>query len=224
MHVSLYQSLIVPVCGLRRGHHRATLHTAVFTCSMCQPSLPAVADLFTTVWPEITQSICCFENDRANYSLSHQTLLSEDRQCCQSGRDAELGGRAVCALRIVWRLAVRVGVKSPSDTNGKDLVLVRRVVLLFFATPWHCRELSNKQYADHIQFKYFTDATTDASHHWPFTTKPIMPAVRFTTEVYYATDMMCLLLCACCLSLALLFWVTFSIVYYVIDSFPLFTH
>jgi len=65
-----------------------------------------------------------------------QTLLSEDRQCCESLRDAELGVRAVCA---VWgRLETRgeSGSKSPSDMTGEVLVLVRRVVLLCFSP--HC--------------------------------------------------------------------------------------
>jgi len=31
-------------------------------------------------------------------TLSSQTLLSKDRQCCESWRDAELGVRAVCAV------------------------------------------------------------------------------------------------------------------------------
>jgi len=30
--------------------------------------------------------------------FSGQTLLSKDRQCCESWRDAELGVRAVCAV------------------------------------------------------------------------------------------------------------------------------
>jgi len=55
--------------------------------------------LYTTVRPDVTWSICCFENDRANNSLSRQTMLSEDRQCCESQRDAELRDRAVCAVR-----------------------------------------------------------------------------------------------------------------------------
>jgi len=39
---------------------------------------------------------------------------------------------------------------------------------VFFATIWHCRELSDERYADHIQFKYWllqwlTPRTTDRS-------------------------------------------------------------
>jgi len=38
-------------------------------------------------------------------SLSRQTLLSEDRKCCESRRDAEFGVRAVCA--VINRLKTR---------------------------------------------------------------------------------------------------------------------
>jgi len=59
-------------------------------------------------------SICCSKNDRANYSLSRQTLWSEDLQYCESWRDAELVDRAVCTMNKVfewdlwweWELAI----------------------------------------------------------------------------------------------------------------------
>jgi len=63
--------------------------------------LPAVLTCFTCLLPydQKSRDRFGFENDRANSSLSRQTSLSEDRQCCESWRDAELGVCAVCAVR-----------------------------------------------------------------------------------------------------------------------------
>jgi len=66
-----------------------------------------------------------FGNDRANYSLSRQTLLSEDRQCCESWRDAELGVGALCAVRDRLETRGESESESSNDTTGEDLVLVR---------------------------------------------------------------------------------------------------
>jgi len=73
---------------------------------------------------------------------------------------------------------------------------------VFFATLWHCRELSDERYADHIQFKYWllrrlTPGITDRSP----------PDLRrqqsvFVAVVYYAVATTHLLLCTCCLLLA----------------------
>jgi len=64
--------------------------------------------------------------------------------------------------------------------------------------------------------------TTDARYHRPYAAHPMKPAVRFVAVIYYVIATMHLLLYTCCLSLAV-FFVTFSDVYYVIDSFSLFT-
>jgi len=119
----------VPVCCA------ATRATQPAVSLPIRPSLPAV-HLFTTVWPEVTRSICCFENDRANSSLSRLTFLGEDRHCCESWRDAELRVHAVCAMRDRLETRGESGSESPSDTTGEVLVLVRWVVLLFFS-PHH---------------------------------------------------------------------------------------
>jgi len=91
--------------------------------------------LFTGRWLEVTWPPLCFKLGHGFTTPSSQTLLRENRQCCESWRDAELGDRAVCAV---------------GDTTGEDLVLVRWVVLLCFSPH---RELSNERYDDHIQFK-----------------------------------------------------------------------
>jgi len=49
------------------------------------------------------------------YTLSRQTLLTEDRQCCESWRDAKLGVRTVCAVGD--RLETRGESESPCDTR-----------------------------------------------------------------------------------------------------------
>jgi len=111
--------------------------------------------LFTIVWIEVTWSPLSFKLGRGFTTLSRQTLLSEDRQCCESWRDAEHGVRAVCAVRDRLETCGESGSESPSDMTGEDLVLVHWVVLLFFVTTWHCRQLSDERYADHIQLKYW---------------------------------------------------------------------
>jgi len=54
-----------------------------------------------------------------------QTLLSEDRQCCEVWRDAELRVGAVCAVRDRLETCGGSGSEIPSDTTGEVLVLVR---------------------------------------------------------------------------------------------------
>jgi len=44
--------------------------------------------------------------------------------CCESWRDAELGVRAVCAVRNRSETRDESGSESPSDTTGEVLVLV----------------------------------------------------------------------------------------------------
>jgi len=116
MHVSSYQLLIVPVC----------CNAVAERCSplLSRPSLPAVLTCLVTYDRK--------ENDSANSSLSRQTLLSEDRRCWQSCRDAELGDGAVCAVTDPLETHGEGGSQSQSDTTGEDMVLVRCVVLLWF--------------------------------------------------------------------------------------------
>jgi len=89
---------------------------------------------------------------------------------------------------------------------------------VFFTTPWHCRGLSNERYADHIQFKYWllrrlmpgiTDRSPLALRRQQF-----VSSLSSTTPCHDASAALRLLLVA-----SSVFWVTFSVVYYVIDSF-----
>jgi len=61
-----------------------------------RPSFPAVLTCF--VWREVIWPLLCSNWGRDFSTLSSQTLLNKDRQCCESWRDAELGVRAVCAV------------------------------------------------------------------------------------------------------------------------------
>jgi len=141
MRVSSYQSLIVPVYSTHRLHDAAALarpaRAAPFnvliwlTCSVYRPCWPVY--LFTTAWPKVTWPPLCFKLRRGFTTLSRQTLLSEDRQCCESWRDAELGVGAVCGVRDRLETRGESGSESPSDTTGEDLVLVRWVVLPRFS-------------------------------------------------------------------------------------------
>jgi len=166
MCVPSYQPLIVPVCMLR------------LRCC-------------TT---EVTWSIYCFENDRANYLLSRQTLLSEDIECCESWRDAELGDCAVCLLTCGDSGSQLVGVAIRLTKHGS------RTAELFYVFSVSTETLSwavwrTIRWSHSIQVR--VDTTTDARHH-----RPTTPAVHGVAVVYYAISTTCLLLCACCLTLA----------------------
>jgi len=122
--------------------------------------------LFTT-WPEATWQFAVLKTIA-------WTLLFHIRLCWVKIDSAVSLGQipnlefVQCVLwGIVWRLVVS-GSESPSNTTGKVMVLVRWVILLFFATLWHCRELSDKRFADPTQFKYWllwqlTPGITDCS-------------------------------------------------------------
>jgi len=61
-----------------------------------------------------------FQTQARFATLSRQTLLSEDRQCCESWRDAELGVRAVCTVRDRLETRGESGSESPSDTDWRS--------------------------------------------------------------------------------------------------------
>jgi len=123
---------------------------------------------------------------RARFCDTFTSDLSEDRQCCESWRDAELGVCAVCAV---------------DDTTGKDLVLVRWVDLLCYSphcdTAWAVWQTIRLPHS--VQVLLAT--TTDARRHRPFAARPTTPAVRSVGVVYYEVATTRLLLSACCLSL-----------------------
>jgi len=186
-----------PRCAAR--HHRVCLFDELTQFTGC-------ADLFhlsTTIWPEVTWSICCFENNYTSYS--RQTLMSEGRQCCESWRDAEFGDRTVCAVVDGSEIRDESGSESPSDMTCKVLVLVRQVILLCFChtmtLPWTVWQTIHWPHA--VQILIAT--TTDTRHHRPFAAHATMPEVHFVTVMYHATATTRLLLCACCLSLATFF-------------------
>jgi len=196
LHTSYW---LYPCAALLRLSHAARRVTAEPTQFTGRADL---FHLFTTVWPEVTWSSCCFENDRASSSLSRQTSLIEDGQCCESWRDAELWHCAVCAVRNRLETRGESGSESPSDTTGEVLMLVRSVVLLVFrhivTLPWAVwRTIC---WPHPVQLLIAT--TTDTRHHWPFAVRPTTPAVRFVAVVYYAVATTRLLFCACCLPLA----------------------
>jgi len=173
---------------LRRRGLAALSATAVFTCSMRRPSLPAMLTcfhLFVTVRLDVTWPPLCCKLRRGFTTLSRQTLLSEGWQCCESWRDAELGDRAVCAVRDGLETRGESGSESPSDTTGEDLVLVRWVVLVFRHTvtlPW--TDWRTIHWPHPVQV--LIASTTDARHHRPFAARPTTPAVRFVAVIYYA--------------------------------------
>jgi len=93
--------------------------------------------------------------------------------------------------------------------------------IVFFATPWHCRELSNEHWLHPVQVLIAT--TVDARHHRPFAVRPTTPAVRVVAVVHYTVFYDASAALRLLLATSDVFWVTFSVLYYVIDSFSLFT-
>jgi len=89
--------------------------------------------LFTGRWLEVTWPQLCFKLWRGFMTLSRQTLLSENRHCCESWKDAELGDSAVYAVMDRLETRGEIGSESPSDTTGEVLVLDGWVVLLCFS-------------------------------------------------------------------------------------------
>jgi len=65
-----------------------------------RPSFPAVLTcfLFATVWRKVTWQPLFSNWGRDFSTLSSQTLLNKDRQCCESWRNAEFWVCAACAV------------------------------------------------------------------------------------------------------------------------------
>jgi len=167
----MYACFVVPVidCTCMLHRHGWAMQPTTVTAKPTQFSERADSPvLFTGRWLEVTWPPLSFKLGRSFTTLSHQTLLSEDRQCWTSWRDAELGDRTVCAMRdhlvthSEWEW-----VTEGYDWRSPGASLVSHSTV-FFATLWHCRVLSDKWYADHIQFKYWllrrlTPGTIDQS-------------------------------------------------------------
>jgi len=107
--IYIFAYVFVPVldCTCRSLLRRRSSFPAVLICF----------HLFTTIWREATWPLLCLYWGCDFSTLSGQTLLNKDRQCCESWRDAELGVYAVCAV---------------SDTTDED-----RWVDLLCCSP-HC--------------------------------------------------------------------------------------
>jgi len=159
--------------------------------------------LFTSHATGVMWPFCCFENDRANYSLSRQTLLSVDLQCCESWRDAVLGDYAMCPVTELSRLAVRVGA------SHRVLWLIkhgsRSAELFYVFSRLHHDSAVGCLTNDTLIKSVRVDTPTDARDHWPFATRPTTPAVHVVAVVYYAIPMTRLLLSTCCLPMATYF-------------------
>jgi len=139
LHICIFMHFFVLVTDCSHLlHHRgwATQLTSVAAEPTQFSGLTNSPAVFTIQWLEGTWPPRCFKLRHSFATLSSQTLLSEDRQCCESWRDAELGARAVCAVRDRLETRGENGSESPRDMTGKDLVLVRWVVLLCFSP--HC--------------------------------------------------------------------------------------
>jgi len=132
-------------------------------------------------------------------TLSSQTLLNKDRRYCEYWRNAELGVREVCAV---------------GDTTDED-----RWVNLLCCLP-HCDTAESCLMNTLITFSSSSDCYDD----WR---KP-SPTVRRPSYDASSLFRRCCLLCSChhasaaqhsLLAASYIFLVTFSILYYVTDSF-----
>jgi len=176
--------------------------------------------LLTGRWLEVTWPPLCFKLGRGFATLSRQTLLSEDRQCYESWRDSELErSRSVYCegsfgdSRWEW---------VSEWYAGEVLVLGRWVVLLCF--PPHCDTavscLTNNTLTT-------SSSSTDCYDDWhqasPTVHRPSYDASRpfcrgrLPRRFHDASAALRLLLAA-----SYVFWMTFSVVYYVVDSFSVY--
>jgi len=101
-----------------------------FPCRLDSPVLfTGRADLFTSVWPEVMWIDLLFKTIMQTIHF-HIRLCSVKIDSAVSLGEMPSSEFAQCVLwKIVWSES---GSKSLSDTTGKVLVLVQRVVLLFF--------------------------------------------------------------------------------------------
>jgi len=186
------------------------------TCVMSRTTCRCQADpvfwasrfIWCVYWPvsrclEVTWLPLSFKLGRGFMTLSHQTLLNEGRQCCESWRDAELRVRAVCAVGDRLETCGESGSESPSDTTGEDLVLVHWVILLCFSphrnTAMGC--LTNYTLTT-------SSSNTDCYDDWHQTSPTVRrPSYNVSSPFLYcrlyAIATTRLLLCTCCLSLAM---------------------
>jgi len=165
LHMHSYQSLFLPVYVYAARRGLLRRRWRSF------PAVLTSFHLFVTGWREVTWPPLCL-----NWKRNFRTTFKSDV--------------------VEWRPTVRRRARSWCNVccgwYDWRRPLSRPAVL--FATPWHCRELSDEWYAHHIQFEFWllrrlTPAVTD---------RPPTPAVRSVGVVYYAVVTTRLLLSACC--------------------------
>jgi len=171
------------------------LHTAA---ALPQPAAPPPTQfsghsyfhLFATVWRVVTWLPLCSTWGCDFSTLSSQTLLNRDRQCYESWRDAELKVRAVCAV---------------SDTTDED-----RWVDLLCCSP-HCDTAESCLMNNMLTTFRLSSGCYDRP-------PPVLrrhqsvPSVSSTTQLLQR-------ICCSALAASYIFLVTFSVLYYVTDSF-----
>jgi len=150
-----------------------------------RPSFPAVLIWFHVFATGMTRrhvTAAVFKLGRDFTTLSNQTLLNKDRQCCEC-----------------WRRRARSrAVGAVGDTTDED----RWVDLLCCSLR---RAVGRTIHWLH-SVRVLIATTTDAGRHRPSATCPTMPAVRSVGVVYYAVATMRLLLAT-----SYVFLVTFSV-------------
>jgi len=145
----------------------------------CCTQFSGLVDLFSPVCCHVTRSYvtaAVFKLGRDFSTLSSQTSLNKDRQCCESWKKAELRVRAVCAV---------------GDMTDED-----RWVDLPCCSP-HCD--TAESCLTNATLTTFS-SSSDCYDDWcrPSAACPMMPAVRSIGVVYYTVVTMHLLLSACC--------------------------
>jgi len=205
--VSSYQLLIVPVCC-----------TAV--AELCRPpsslpSQPSFLDLPTHLFcllaaDKKSRDCCCVSNSSAILPPFHVRLCWVKIDSAESWRDTELEDHTMCFVRDRLETCSESGSEWQSDATGEVLVLVRRVILLCF---WlHCDTVVSCLTNDMLTT---SSSTTDCYDDWRQASPTICCPSYDTSSPFHH----CHLLCAA----SYVFWVTLSVLYYVIDSIPLFT-
>jgi len=197
------------ICICIRTSHRLYLcmHTrscvAVASCAavdpICQPCWP----VFTCLLPYGEESRvrrCVQTGGAISRHFSSLTLLNKDRQCCESWRDVELGVRAVCAV---------------GNTTEED-----RWVDLLCCSP-HCDT------ADSCLTNDTLNTLSSSSGCYDDWRRP-SPTVRRLSNDASSPFRRCRLLRCCSnasaaqrllLAASYIFLVTFSVLYYVTDSY-----
>jgi len=176
------------------------LHAAAALARLCDTYRAYSPVLFTGQWLEVKWPPLCFKLGRGFATLSRQTLLNEDRKCCESWRYAELWDRAVCAV---------------GGTTCKE----RWVNVRCFSS--HCDTAESCLTDDTL-----TTSSTNCYDDWRQAITDRSPPVlrrqqsvsSLSSTCHNASAALRLLLAASSVC-----WVTFSVSYYVIDYLSPFT-